>query len=120
MRELARLATILARPDMERRTRWRFLLGGDRWAVILLTRGRPGEPPEPTGPAPLRLHPRWLAKTGKDLSGEDLLYLRVYERLRAHGQDAPVPPETAASIAAEVCAEMARNGLDLTTGESAR
>lgn len=114
MKELGKMITILARTDMERCTYWRNLLGCDRWAIVLLTRGRQGAPPENPGPAPVRLNPKWLAKTGDGLRGEDLLYLRLSERLRAYNRGRPVTPHQAASLAVQICADLVRDGLDLT------
>ncbi|MEU4234896.1 hypothetical protein AB0F17_62375 [Nonomuraea sp. NPDC026600] len=114
MRELAKLATVLARSDMRRRTHWRLLAGCDWWAVLLLTRGREGQRAEYPGAAPIRLGRAWLEKTGDGLAGEDLLYLRIAERLLAHHAHGGLTAEAAASIAASVAAELVRDGLDLT------
>ncbi|TMR14077.1 hypothetical protein ETD86_29465 [Nonomuraea turkmeniaca] len=114
MRDLAKMATILARSDMRRRTYWRLLAGRDRWAVLLLTRGREGEPAEYPGAPPVRLSRTWMEKTDDGLAGEDLLYLRIAEKLRAHHAQHALTPETAASVAASVAADLVRDGLDLT------
>lgn len=113
MRDLAKWAAMLAGTDMKRRTYWRPIASGKRWSLLLLTQGQEGAPPEPPAPSPPRLNPEWLARTGDDLEGEDLLYLRITERLRARQQHESLTLGEAASIATTVCAEMVRDGLDL-------
>ncbi len=121
---LARLTAILARPDAERRSYWRKVAGGKHWALMLITRGRAGEPPERPERGPqIRLNPEWLARTGKDLSGEDLLHLRILEELRAHTQDQyPLGAAEAASAAVtavkRTLAEAGISIASLTASES--
>lgn len=123
IRELAKLATILARPDMRGRTYWRRLFGTDRWTVLLLTqsRRREGEAPEYAGAPQVRINPKWLAKTGAELSGEALLHLRMIERMQAFAQGDPIRPYAAAAVAADLCVEMIRDGwtLNPTEGDTA-
>lgn len=113
MRELAKWASWLAGTDMKRRTYWRPIAGGKRWSLLLLTQGPEGAPPEPSAPEPPRINREWLVKTGDDLKGEDLLHLRITERLRARQQHGSLTLGEAASIATTVCAELIREGLDL-------
>jgi hypothetical protein len=113
MRELAKWANWLAGTDMKRRTYWRPIAGGKRWSLLLLTQGQEGEPPEPPAATAPRINPEWLVKTGDGLKGEDLLHLRITERLRARQQHESLTLGEAASIATTVCAEMVREGLDL-------
>ncbi|MFC6080984.1 hypothetical protein [Sphaerisporangium aureirubrum] len=100
---------------MERRCYWRILAGRDAWALILLTRGRPGEPPEPQPNRAPRLSPSWLRSTGADLTPEQLLHERIGQHLCAEAQHASqLGVETAASIATTAAvATLAELGIDL-------
>ncbi|MGC5012571.1 hypothetical protein ACLQ2R_17545 [Streptosporangium sp. DT93] len=115
---LARWASLLANPDMERRSYWWLLADSKNWALILITRGKPGEPPEPPQqqPAP-RMSPEWLRRTGGNLTPEELLHERIGQHLRAHVQhDTEVDVARAASIATTAAVEaLAELGVDVST-----
>lgn len=116
MADLAKFAAMLARPEMERRSTWRVLLGWDHWAVILIRHARKGAPPERSrfGPAP-RLRPGWGRETGAGLTSEELIYERIGQHLCGHVQEeAQVDVADAASIATTaVMATLAELGLNL-------
>jgi hypothetical protein len=114
---LAKLASSLASPEMERPTYWRQLVGGDRWAVLLLTQGKPGESPGTLHEQPpVRLSPRWLRRTGADLAPEDLLHERIGQYLRAAVHDGEVDVARAASIATHAAVKaLAELGVDVAT-----
>ncbi|RCG31929.1 hypothetical protein DQ384_05135 [Sphaerisporangium album] len=116
MSRLAKLARILARPEMERRSYWRLLAGRDHWAVILITHGRPGEPPERQPQTP-RIRPEFLRRTGADLTPEQLLHERIGQYLRADAQGAHQMDVAAAAAIATTAAAvtLAELGIDLTT-----
>ncbi|MEW9530801.1 hypothetical protein [Microbispora sp. NPDC049125] len=102
MSSLATYARLMAAPEIKRRSYWRPLIGGDNWAILVIWRGRAGEPPErpQRAPAPM-LNPDWLERSGAGLQPKDLLYKRIRDRLRAHTQDRdPLTAEDAAAIAA--------------------
>jgi hypothetical protein len=44
---LGRLVEWFKRPDKDRFTYWRTLFAGKRWALVLITSGKPGEPQDP-------------------------------------------------------------------------
>ena len=44
---LGQLVTWLVRPGKDRFAYWRTLFTGKRWALILITYGKPGEPQDP-------------------------------------------------------------------------
>lgn len=109
--DLAKFAATLARPEMERRSYWQPIVGFKHWALILITHGKPGEPPEKpmSAPAP-RMSPEWLRRTGEDLGPEDLMYERIAARLKAHTQgDTEVDVTRAASIAVDAVFDMVRS-----------
>ena len=44
---LGRLVEWFQRPGKDRFTYWRTLFAGKRWALVLITSGKPGEPQDP-------------------------------------------------------------------------
>lgn len=118
IRSLADLARTWASPETERPVYWRALIGRDRWALLLITNGEPGDPhPAPTHqPAP-RLNPEWARRTGVDLDAEDLLYKRIGQYLRWHVQDdTEVDVARAASIATKAAVSaLAELGVDVAS-----
>lgn len=109
---LVRWASVLASPMAESPSSWRSLALFGRWALILITRGNPGDPPEPVDyrPAP-RLSPEWLRRTGEKLSPEDKLYERIrryFDAYAQHGED--MDASTAANIALRALGEAVRSG----------
>ncbi len=124
MHKLAKLTAMWASPEMGRPSFWRALIGRDNWALILITRGKEGDPPEkpPLAAAP-RLRPEWLRRTGAGLGPEDLLCERIGQYLRVEVQGKPeVDVAHAASIATtaavKVLAEMGVDVAGLTVPEA--
>ncbi|GIH95401.1 hypothetical protein ACFFMN_22825 [Planobispora siamensis] len=101
MAHLARFSGHLARADTAR-FYWRPLLCARRWSLFIIWRAHPADPPEPLPPT-VRINPDWLAKTGRDLPADTLLYLRIRDRIRAHTQDQPgdLNAASAANIAVD-------------------
>ena len=90
IRSLAKLASAWASPEMDRPVYWRTLIGRDTWALLLITKGKPGDPPaRPERTPNMRLSPDWARRTGADLTPDQLLYERISQHLRAHAQDKP-------------------------------
>ncbi|MGP3914354.1 hypothetical protein [Nonomuraea sp. 10N515B] len=108
IRSLAKLATAWASPEMDRPVYWRTLIGRDTWALLLITKGKPGESPARPNQAPTpRLSVEWARRTGADLKPDALLYERISQHLRAHVQDeTEVDVARAASIATDVAISM--------------
>lgn len=116
IRSLAELAHAWASPEMDRPVWWRTLIGRDTWALLLITKGKPGDPPaRPEFGPPPRLSPEWARRTGAGLTPEELLYERIGQHLRAHVQDeTEVDVARAASIATVAAIGMlAELGVDL-------
>lgn len=108
IRSLAKLAGAWASPEMDRPVYWRTLIGRDTWALLLITKGKPGDPPaRPERTPNMRLSPEWARRTGADLTPDQLLYERISQHLRAHVQgETEVDVASAASIAAEAATSM--------------
>ncbi|MEV4287395.1 hypothetical protein AB0K40_17965 [Nonomuraea bangladeshensis] len=120
IRSLAKLAHAWASPEMERPVYWRTLIGHDTWALLLITKGKPGEPPARPDLAPTpRLSTEWARRTGADLSPDELLYERITQHLKAHVQDEPeVDVARAASIATDAAINMLSEfGIDIAALE---
>ncbi|MEV4174010.1 hypothetical protein [Nonomuraea sp. NPDC049709] len=118
IRSLAKLANAWASPEMDRPVYWRTLIGRDTWALLLITKGRPGEPPARPDRAPTpRLSVEWARRTGADLKPDELLYERITQHLRAHVRDEPeVNVTRAASIATDAAVAMLTEyGIDVAT-----
>lgn len=85
---LAKLAHAWSSPEMERPVFWRTLIGRDTWALLLITKGKPGAPPaRPEFGPNMRLSPEWARRTGADLTPDQLLCERIGQHLRSHAQD---------------------------------
>lgn len=119
MHELAKYAAAMARPEMERRSVWHLLAGGDHWAVILIRHTRKGSPPEKPARRAPRLSPEWLRRTGAALTAEQLLHERIGQHLKAHVQnDTEVDVARAASIATDAAlSALAELGITLPTSK---
>ncbi|OPG13684.1 hypothetical protein [Microbispora sp. GKU 823] len=126
MRELAKLATTLARPEMERRTVWHLLAGWKHWALILIRHAPKSAPPEKPSLAPtVRINPEFLRKIGIGLKPESLIHERIHQHLRAIAQDAhEIEVNEAAAGAADaaiaVLAELGVNVADLRNPEETK
>lgn len=105
---LAKLAHAWSSPEMERPVFWRTLIGRDSWALLLITKGKPGDPPARPEYGPnMRLSPEWARRTGAGLTPEELLYERIGQHLRAHVQgETEVDVARAASIATDAAIGM--------------
>lgn len=119
IRSLAALANAWATPTMERPVYWRTLIGRDSWALLLITKGKPGELPTPPDQVPVRLSPDWARRTGRDLAPEELLYERITQHLKAHDHtETEVDVTRAASIATTAAIDMLTEyGIDVAALE---
>lgn len=109
---LAQLALAWASPAMERPVYWRALAGGDRWVLLLITKGRESEPPirPDREPAP-RLTQEWARRSGLDLGPEGLLYGRILRRLQAYAQGgSQVDTALAVALAVDAVVDAIRDG----------
>lgn len=114
---LAALARMWSSPAVERPVFWRKLVGGDRWAVLLITKGRKGElsPPPDRMPAP-RLNPDWARRSGRELTEEELLYERASVWVRTYADENGKADTTrAVGLAVDALMDAVRSGeIDLT------
>ncbi|MDP4501029.1 hypothetical protein [Nonomuraea turcica] len=118
IRSLAGLTHAWDSPEMERPVYWRTLIGRNTWALLLITKGKPGEPPPRPELAPkMRISTEWARRTGADLTPEDLLHERITQHLKAHIQDeVEIDAARAASIATDATISMlAEHGIDIAT-----
>lgn len=116
MRELAKLATTLARPEMERRSVWHRLAGWKHWAIILIRHAPKSAPPEKPALAPtVRMNPEFLRKIGIGLKPESLIHERIHRHLRALAQDTrDIEVNEAAAVATDaVVAALAELGVNV-------
>lgn len=72
IRSLAKLAGAWASPEVDRPVFWRTLIGRDSWALLLITKGEPTDPPARPERGPnMRLSSEWARRTGAGaLAGE--------------------------------------------------
>ncbi|MGR6922624.1 hypothetical protein ACU635_50935 [[Actinomadura] parvosata] len=122
IRSLAKLANAWASPEVERPVWWRTLIGRDSWALLLITKGKPDDPPARPDFAPTpRLSVEWARRTGAGLTPAQLLHERISRHLRAHVQDEPeIDVAHAASIATDAAINvLAEYGVDVDALERA-
>ncbi len=101
MKDLATLATILAKPEMERVATWRPLIGRDHWALILIRHEPKGSPPAKRRPTN-RLSADWLRRVGADLPIEQQMQEWISRYMQAaEGDDLHLSQERAASAAVD-------------------
>lgn len=120
IRSLATLVNAWASPEMERPVYWNALIRRDTWALVLITKGRPGDPPPaPTRQEAPRISPEWLRRTGAELTPEQLLHERIGQHLRHHVQrEAEVDVARAASIATDAAiSTLTELGIDIAALE---
>lgn len=120
MQDLAKLANLLARPEMQRRSVWHTLAGFDHWAVLLIRHTRRGDPPEPRH-APTLPSPAWLRRTGHDLTSEQLIHERISQYMEAEldGRDDMTIGRAASAATDAVKATLHELGVALPDHHSA-
>lgn len=114
MKDLATFATLMARPEMERRTVWHTLIGANHWALLLIRHKPKWARPEKRISTP-RLSLKWRRKLGEDLPAEDVIQewiTRYLEAEMADGGALSIPKASSAARDA-VLAALDHLGVEL-------
>ncbi len=114
MQDLATFATLMARPEMERRTVWHMLIGANHWALLLVRHKPKWARPETRRSTP-RLSLKWRRKLGEDLPPENLTEEWITRDLEAEIADNQLLSIPKASSAARdaVMAALEHLGIEL-------